>query len=72
VSDDYFTRLNADLAACTRRGAHLSTPPRRLMRPTATASLVAVAVAVSLVTGFPASANGRPAAHPTRASPVRA
>jgi hypothetical protein len=72
VSDDYFTRLDAELAACTRRGAHLSPSPHRLMRRAVTASLVAVAVAVSLATEFPASASGRLAAHPTLASHVRA
>ena len=72
MSDDYFTRLNTELAACTRRGAHLSTAPRRLMRRAATAGLVAAAVAVSLVTAFPASATGRVAAPPLTAPHVRA
>jgi hypothetical protein len=64
MSDDYFTRLNTELAACTRRGAHLAASPRRLMRRAATASLVAVAVAVSVATAFPASAYGRVSAPP--------
>lgn len=72
MSEDYFTRLNVELAACTRRGAHLSSSPRRLARRAATVSLVAIAVAVSLATEFPASATGRLAAPPTTAPHVRA
>jgi DNA-directed RNA polymerase specialized sigma24 family protein len=69
------TRLLAELGARTRGGAHLASTPRRLMRRATTAGFaaVAVAVAVSLATAFPASASERLAAPPTMAAPhVRA
>ena len=58
---DYFARLDAELAACTRAGAHLPARPRqwgRATRRTAAMLALVIALAASLVSEFPASASG--------------
>jgi hypothetical protein len=59
---DYFERLEADLGALTREGAHLDVRRRwaavRARRATA-ALLVALLLAVTLVSEFPSVASGR-------------
>jgi hypothetical protein len=67
VSGDFFDRLEAELAGLTRQGSHVdgaaAGPDRRrlgalIRRGAAIAGLV-VALAASLVGGFPESASGR-------------
>lgn len=67
---DYFDQLGAELAELTRQGAHLNGAggrQRRLarfLRRGAVIAVLAVALAASLVSEFPASASGHvPAAH---------
>jgi hypothetical protein len=65
MSGDFFDQLDAELAELTREGAHLCDQERsrcrrgRLLRRGAVSALVVVAMAVSLVSEFPASASGR-------------
>ena len=67
MSDGYFDRLESELAELTRRGAHLEAPARRAALMTArtrratAAILLALVLAMSLVSEFPAAASGRPA-----------
>lgn len=71
--DGYFDRLDAELAALTRRGAHLpgGAPGLRARvalvraRRIVTALSLSVALAVTLVSEFPASAHGQ-APHASR------
>jgi hypothetical protein len=68
MSERYFDRLEAELAELTRRGAHLEAPARRVAlmtvrtRRATAALLLALVLAVSLVSEFPAAASGRPPA----------
>jgi hypothetical protein len=58
---DYFDRLEADLGALTRQGAHLAAHPRRAAlraRRATAALLLALVLAVTLVSEFPAAASG--------------
>jgi len=61
---DFFDRLDVELAALAREGAHLTAgdhPPQRalrLVRRAAVFVLLAIALAASLVSEFPASASG--------------
>lgn len=61
---DFFDRLDAELAELTRQGAHLTAGERehlrwsRLVRRGLVSALVAVAMAASLVSEFPATASG--------------
>lgn len=63
---DFFDRLDAELAALTRQGAHLTLAERvhrragRLVRRGAVFTLVVMALAAALVSEFPASASGHP------------
>jgi hypothetical protein len=65
MSDGYFDRLESELADLTARGAHLDPQARRAARLAArtrramTALLLAVLLAVSFVSEFPAVAHGR-------------
>ena len=67
MSGDFFDRLDAQLAELTRQGAHLTADQRahrrwsRLARRGVVSGLVAVALAASLVSEFPATASGHPA-----------
>jgi len=74
MSDDFFDRLDAELAELTRDGAHLTVGDRvyrrvgRLLRRGAAFALLTVALASALVSEFPASANGQaPVAQATAA-----
>jgi hypothetical protein len=64
MSGDFFDQLDAELAELTREGAHLCDEERghrrrgRLLRRGVMSALVVVALAVSLVSEFPASASG--------------
>ena len=64
MSGDFFERLGTDLAGLTRQGAHLNRPRGahrrlgRLIRRGAAIAGLTVALAVSLVSEFPASASG--------------
>lgn len=65
MSADYFTRLEAELGAHTRAGSHLPAGRRRAerraltqLRRGATMLALAVVLAATLATGFPASAGG--------------
>jgi hypothetical protein len=64
MSCDFFDRLDEELAELTRQGAHLTVDDRmhrragRLVRRGVVFALVAVALAASLVSEFPASASG--------------
>jgi uncharacterized integral membrane protein len=67
VSGDFFDRLEADLAGLARHGTHIEMTVDRarrrvvtLFRRGAVILLLAVVLATSLVSEFPASANGRP------------
>jgi hypothetical protein len=66
VSGDFFDRLEAELAGLARRGTHLDRVAGRdrrrvmaLIRRSAVIGVLAVALAASLVSEFPASASGR-------------
>jgi len=66
VSGDFFERLEAELAGLARRGTHLDGVAGRdrrrvmtLIRRSAVIAVLAVALAASLVSEFPASASGR-------------
>ncbi len=65
MSNDFFDRLDADLAELTRRGAHLTLAEHarrrwsRLARRGAVGALVTVALAASLASEFPGTASGR-------------
>jgi hypothetical protein len=65
MSDGYFDRLESELAGLTGRGAHLDGTPRRVAlvaarsRRATAALLVALLLAVSFVSEFPAVASGR-------------
>lgn len=73
MSDDYFTRLERELAGLTRAGVHLDPPRRwslprwsaleRLARRTAIVASVAIFLAALLVVEFPGSASGRAHRH---------
>jgi hypothetical protein len=64
VSGDLFDRLDAELAALTRRGAHLTTADRAhrrwalLLRRGLLSAVVILALAATLVSEFPATASG--------------
>jgi hypothetical protein len=64
MSPDFFDRLDAELAELTRQGAHRTVRDRagrragRLVRRGLAFALVAVALAATLVSEFPASASG--------------
>jgi hypothetical protein len=64
MSGDFFDRLGTDLADLTRQGAHLDGPRGahrrlgRLIRRGAAIAGLTMALAVSLVSEFPASASG--------------
>jgi membrane-associated PAP2 superfamily phosphatase len=64
MSSDFFDRLDAELAALTRQGAHLTAGDGvfrragRLARRGLSFALVAVTLAAALVSEFPASASG--------------
>lgn len=64
MNGDFFDHLDAELAALTRAGAHLTESERghrrwgRLLRRGMASTLLAVALAASLVSEFPASASG--------------
>jgi hypothetical protein len=65
VSDDFFDRLEAELGGLARRGTHLDAAAardrRRVMafiRRGALMAVLAAALAGSLISEFPASANG--------------
>jgi hypothetical protein len=68
MSGDLFERLDADLAQLVHDGAHLSPAIRRgrrirlLARRGAVVVALAFVLAASLVSEFPASAGGHPAA----------
>ena len=66
MSGDFFDRLEAELAGLARQGTHLDGAAARdrrralaLIRRSAVIVIVIVALAVSLVSEFPASASGR-------------
>jgi hypothetical protein len=66
VNDDFFDRLEAELGGLARQGAHLDGVTRRdrrrvaaAIRRSAAVVLLVVVLAASLVSEFPASANGR-------------
>jgi hypothetical protein len=66
VNGDFFDRLEAELAGITREGTHLDASTGRdrrrvvaLIRRSAAVVLLVVVLAASLVSEFPASANGR-------------
>jgi hypothetical protein len=65
VSDDFFDRLEAELGGLARQGTHLDTAAGRdrrrvvaLIRRGALMVVLAAALAGSLISEFPASANG--------------
>jgi hypothetical protein len=63
MSGDFFDRLEGELSELTRQGAHLTVsghgrPFRRLVRRGLVSALVAVALAASLISEFPATASG--------------
>jgi hypothetical protein len=64
MSRDFFDRLDVELAERTRQGAHLPAGDRvyrragRLVRRGVTFALVAVTMALALVSEFPGSASG--------------
>ena len=64
MSGDFFDRLDAELAELAHQGAHLTAGQRahrrwsRLVRRGVVSALVAVALAASLVSEFPATASG--------------
>jgi hypothetical protein len=69
MTGDFFDRLEADLASLARQGSHLDDlaavgPDRRrvgaLIRRGAAIVGLVVALAASLVGGFPESASGQP------------
>jgi hypothetical protein len=67
MSSDFFDRLELELGGLTRAGTHLGAPAgwnRRhllaLARHGVTIVLLAVVLAASLVSEFPASAGGQP------------
>jgi hypothetical protein len=68
MSDGYFDRLESELAGLTGRGAPLEGTPRRVAvvaartRRATAALLLALLLAVSFVSEFPAVATGRPPA----------
>ncbi len=66
MNNDFFDRLEADLTGLTHRGTHLEAVGDRdrrrvavLLRRGAVSLLLAVGLATSLVSEFPASAGGR-------------
>lgn len=64
MGSDFFDRLDADLAALTRAGAHVAAGDRRrgqpghLLRRGLVLTLAVLALTASLVSEFPASASG--------------
>jgi hypothetical protein len=64
MSSDFFDRLDTELAELTRQGAHRTGGDRtgrragQLVRRGLASALVAVALAATLVSEFPASASG--------------
>lgn len=65
VSSDFFDRLEAELMQVTREGSHLERSGRRdrrhllaLLRHGCSAVALSVVLSASLISGFPASANG--------------
>jgi hypothetical protein len=65
VSDDFFDRLEAELGGLARQGTHLDATTGRdrrrvvaLIRRGALMAVLAAALAGSLISEFPASANG--------------
>jgi hypothetical protein len=64
TNDDYFERLDSELAALIRRAAHLEGGSARvhryawLARRATLAVIVGLALAVTLISEFPSSANG--------------
>jgi hypothetical protein len=65
MSDDFFDRLEAELGGLARQGTHLDTAAGRdrrrvvaLIRRGALMAVLAAALAGSLISEFPASANG--------------
>lgn len=66
MGDDFFDRLDAELAGLAHQGAHLAVGDGarrragRLVRRGVAFALVAVALATALVSEFPASASGHP------------
>lgn len=65
MSGDFFDQLDAELAELTRRGAHLSDSDRErrwrvlVVRRGVMSMLLALVLAVSLASEFPASASGQ-------------
>jgi hypothetical protein len=66
MNDSFFDRLEAELAGLARQGTHLEGAPGRnrrravaLIRRGAVIMALAVVLAASLVSEFPASASGR-------------
>lgn len=75
MTETFFDRLEADLAQATRDGAHLDRASRRhrvlvLVRHSCSVVAVSVVVATSLISGFPASANGMAVAGHTAPTPI--
>lgn len=64
MTEDFFSELERELAARTRQGAHLPGVSRerrrrrRWLRRVAAGAVSVVVLAVSLVSEFPAAANG--------------
>jgi len=64
TNDDYFERLDAELASLVRRAAHLEGSGARLYRcawlarRATLAVMVGLAIAVTLISEFPSSASG--------------
>ncbi len=62
--DDYFERLDSELAGLVRRAAHLEGPGARMRRcawiarRATLALIVVVTLAVTLISEFPSSASG--------------
>lgn len=65
MSGDFFDRLEVELADLAHRGMHLDAPARgrrhtlTLIRRSVVIAVVALALAVTFASEFPASANGR-------------
>lgn len=64
MNGDFFDRLEVELADIAHRGMHLDGPARdrrhvlTLVRRSVVIAVLALALAVTLVSEFPASANG--------------
>ncbi|HEX3802740.1 MAG TPA: hypothetical protein VHV75_07885 [Solirubrobacteraceae bacterium] len=65
MSGDFFDRLEAELGGLTRQGTHLDGAAGRnrrlvaLIRHSVVIAVLAIVLAASLVSEFPASASGR-------------